>query len=369
MTTSALFLALGALVCGLLLGWLIGSARTSNRFTARLAAAETARDLQFGRVEALEADAQIATELATLVAPLGQTVSRLESQVREQERERIAQLARLDTQMTQLSRSEAQLHDSTHRLLQALNSSGSRGSWGEVHLRRVVEHAGLRDRVDFTAQLGAVNGRGARVRPDMVVRLPEGGLIVIDAKAPLVDDESLDEDARDARQAKLLATHVTALAAKEYWSAFPTAPQFTVLFLPSEGLLAGALRAQPDLLDTALRTGVVLATPATLVALLKTVALGWRQHDVGESAHVLLNLGQELHARIATLGGHLEKLGGSLNRAVEDYNRLLGSLETRVLVSARRMGELGGFAEAVPEPAPLDAAARRTSADELRPGA
>ncbi|GAB3057219.1 hypothetical protein GCM10027079_23690 [Sediminivirga luteola] len=362
MNTDAVLIAVVTLAIGLALGWLIGAGLTRAQLAARLAAAETARDLQGSRVEALEADAGIAADLAQMVAPLAQTVTRLEAHVREFERERTDQFARLDGRMAAIAENDIQLQAATQQVLQALHSSGTRGSWAEIHLRRVVEYAGLRDRVDFGTQVNGVNGNGARVRPDMIVRLPEGGIVVIDAKAPLADVAGRDGTA----QAKLLRGHVAALAAKEYWSAFPTAPQFTVMFLPNEGILSTALDADASLLEDALGKGVVLATPATLLALLKTIALGWRQQAIGESAQELLALGQELHARLGTMGGHLEKLGSTLGRAVEDYNRLLSSMESRVLISARRMRDLGGYAEEVPEPAPVEAMPRRPSAEELR---
>ncbi|WP_237767499.1 DNA recombination protein RmuC [Serinicoccus sp. CUA-874] len=252
-----------------------------------------------------------------------------------------------------------------------MSASGTRGTWGEVQLRRVMEHAGMLARCDFDEQVSAISRHDARVRPDAVVRLPGDKVIVVDSKAPLsaflraqAPERSGDEvDALLGEHAAALRTHVDGLAAKDYWSAFATSPELVVCFVPSDAVLAAALRAAPDLYDHAQSRKVVLASPATLLAVLRATALAWQQDALAGNARDLLALGSELHQRLGTVGRHTRAMGSALRRSVETYNQLVGTLESRVMVTSRRMSELG-LAEAGPEPLPVLESAPRPVAED-----
>ncbi len=290
-------------------------------------------------------------------------------------------LDRLSDQMHDLDRQRAQwqgefhehvsaLQRETRTLSSALRKPHVRGRWGELHLRRAVELAGLVDRCDFEEQTRLDDGAQ---RPDMVVNLAGGRRVVVDAKVPLdayLDATATeDPDAREAhlvRHARQLRTHVHALGAKRYWQALPETPEFVVLFVPAEPFLAAALETDPALLEHAAERRVVLATPSTLIALLRSVAHGWSHEALAERARDLHLLGRELHNRLATLSGHLDKVGRSLNGAVVHYNSAMGSLESRVLVSARRFNELSVTDDELeaPRPVTLRAVDRRGTADD-----
>ena len=272
------------------------------------------------------------------------------------------------------------MQSQTAALAGALNAPTIRGSWGEVQLRRVVEHAGMLAQVDFETQVRGVNDEGAEIRPDAVVRLPGGKQVVVDAKAPMhaflvaAGRASLGEDPRQAAErqaaaardhAKALRRHVDELAAKRYWSAFTPAPEMVVCFVPGESFLSAACESDPALLEHAMRRRVVLATPSTLLALLRTVAAGWQQDALTTNARELLSTGKELYGRISGLGDQLGKLGKSLDRAVSDYNATLGTLERRVLVSARRMHALGLDDAPIASPSPVTASTRPLAAAEF----
>jgi DNA recombination protein RmuC len=274
-------------------------------------------------------------------------------------------LDRLSDQMHHLDRQRASwqgefhehvaaLQRETRSLSTALRKPQVRGRWGEMHLRRAVELAGLVDRCDFEEQVRLDDGAQ---RPDLVVNLVGGRRVVVDAKVPLdayLDATSTDEpDAREAhlaRHARQLRTHVDALAAKAYWRSLPETPEFVVLFVPAESFLSAALETDPRLLDHAAEKKVVLATPTTLIALLRTVAHGWSHEALAERARDIHRLGRELHTRLLTLGTHFDQLGRSLDRAVGSYNQAMGSLESRVLVSARRFSELSVTDDDLPRP-------------------
>jgi DNA recombination protein RmuC len=277
-------------------------------------------------------------------------------------------LDRLSDQMHDLDRQRAQWQGEFHQhvsalqletrsLSTALRKPQVRGRWGEMHLRRTVELAGLVDRCDFDEQVRLDEGAQ---RPDLVVNLVGGRRVVVDAKVPLdayLDATSTDEaEARDAhlvRHARQLRTHVDALASKAYWRALPETPEFVVLFVPAESFLAAALETDPTLLEHAADRRVVLATPTTLIALLRTVAHGWSHEALAEQARDIHRLGRDLHTRLATLSGHLDRVGRSLNSAVGSYNQAMGSLESRVLVSARRFTELSVTDDDLPAPRPV----------------
>ncbi len=277
-------------------------------------------------------------------------------------------LDRLSDQMHHLDRQRAlwqgefnehvsALQRETRSLSTALRKPQVRGRWGELHLRRAVELAGLVDRCDFDEQVRLDDG--AR-RPDLVVNLVGGRRVVVDAKVPLdayLDATSTDEpDARDAhlaRHARQLRTHIDALASKAYWRSLPETPEFVVLFVPAESFLAAALETDPTLLEHAADRRVVLATPTTLIALLRTVAHGWSHEALADRARDIHRLGRDLHGRLATLSAHLDRVGRSLNSAVGHYNQAMGSLESRVLVTARRFSELSVTDDDLPGPRPV----------------
>jgi DNA recombination protein RmuC len=361
------------LVTGLVVGAATAALVARLIAGARQAALVAERDLLRERVTDLESSTGHDRELAATLGPLASALGRVEEQVRTLERDRVAQYARLGEQLTAVRDDSAALRAQTAALAGALRSPTARGSWGEVQLRRVVEHAGMLPRVDFTAQAVSCTPGGAGVRPDLVVHLPGGKHVVVDAKAPLAAFLEASEAPDDARRQAEAATaharavrgHVDTLAAKEYWRAFDPAPEVVVCFVPGEAFLAAACSADPTLLEYAMSRRVVLATPTTLLALLRTVALTWQTEAVSGSARELFTLGRELYGRLATLGSHTGRLGRSLQRAVEDYNAVVGTLERRVLVTARRMRDLEVTDLDLPEADVIDAVPRPLTAVEL----
>jgi DNA recombination protein RmuC len=243
-----------------------------------------------------------------------------------------------------------------------------------LHLRRAVELAGLVDRCDFTEQ-HSVTVEGRQLRPDLVVHLPGDRHVVVDAKTPLdayldalAIDADLDPDGQHdllQRHAAQMRRHVHDLSSKAYWSALPGAVDFVVLFVPSESCLSAALESAPGLLEEAARRQVVLASPTTLIALLRTIAHSWTSQSLAEATREIHELGRELHGRLATMGGHLDRLGRSLKASVDAYNATIGSLETRVLVTARQFNDIGVSREALPSPGPVDLTPRPQTAAEL----
>ncbi|HEX5534974.1 MAG TPA: DNA recombination protein RmuC [Actinomycetales bacterium] len=353
---------LAAGVVGLLLGGVVGAVGA----------------LRFVRGRSVEPDDD--NQLALALAPLSSTLARVERQVGALERDRIDQFARLDAQLTAVQSSGEALRAQTAALAGALRSPNARGAWGEVQLRRVVEHAGMLQRVDFSMQATGTNAEGRQVRPDAVVHLPGGKHVVVDAKAPLaafLDASQAIVDGEDAtfaaerlwsarrQHAAALRQHVDALAAKQYWTAFDPAPELVVCFVPGESFLAAACEADPSLLEHAMARKVVLATPTTLLTMLRTVALTWQQDALAGNARELFDVGRELYRRLGGLGGHVERLGRALHRAVEDYNGMVGSLERRVLVTARRMHDLEVTDDLLPGLDPVESTPRPLTAAEL----
>ncbi len=325
-----LLVALIALLVGLALGVLIG---------------------------ALWARGRHVTELVDQ-AELLQGLDRLGDQLHHLDRSRVGMERALAEQVDGVRRQAEALGHETRSLSTALRRPQVRGRWGELHLRRAVELAGLVDRCDFTEQVRLDDGTQ---RPDLVVHLAGGKQVIVDAKVPL--DAHLDASAADdpadrehhlRRHAAQLRTHVDGLASKAYWRALPETPEFVVLFVPAESFLADALAADPSLIDYAATRQVVLATPTTLIALLRTVAHGWSHEALADQAREIHRLGRDLHARLGTLSGHLDTVGRSLNRAVESYNRAMASLDTRVLVAARRFSELSVTDDDLPAPRPVE---------------
>ena len=316
---------------------------------APLAAAVAERDILRERVVDLEAAASGDAETAAALAPLRETLRRVETQVGTLERDRVAQFATIRGALARVEDSATALGAETRALAGSLNASTTRGAWGEVQLRRVLEHAGMLPRCDFDEQVATTTRDGRGVRPDVVVHLPGGRNLVIDAKAPMTrflaaQAEDLAPSERSVllrEHSDALRAHVRMLAGKGYWSAFETTPELVVCFVPSDAMLAGALTAAPELHEEAMARGVVLVGPAALLALLRAVAVSWQQDSLTSGARELLLLGRELHDRLATMGGHVHDVGKALTRSVESYNKLVGTLESRVLVSARRMADLG----------------------------
>jgi DNA recombination protein RmuC len=287
------------------------------------------------------------------------------------ENSRVDAYAELRTEVRQMQSLSSELRTETSQLVAALRAPQVRGRWGEHQLRRIVEAAGLLPNCDFAEQVSASTDKGG-VRPDLVVRLTDGRRVVVDAKAPfdayLTAMEARDERSRDAeldRHAKHLRSHVDALAAKSYWTAFDQSPEFVVLFVPADPFLDAALQRDATLLEHAFSHNVVLATPATLIALLRTVAYSWRQEALARNATVVHALGRDLYARLSTMGDHLAKLGASLGGAVTAYNKAMGSLESRVLVTARRLAELGVSDEELTTPTQLEVAPRVPQSPEF----
>ncbi|SMC23364.1 DNA recombination protein RmuC [Desulfacinum hydrothermale DSM 13146] len=284
--------------------------------------------------------------METLLSPLSQALGKYDQAVQAMERERQQAFARLSQQVESLSTAHNQLIQETGKLVKALRQPQVRGRWGELTLRRVVELAGMSRHCDFTEQ-AAVPGPGA-LRPDLVVHLPGERLVVVDAKVPLQGYleavEAVSEEDRTKHlqsHAKHLRAHVQQLASKNYWSQFARTPDFVVLFVPGEAFFSAALEQDPDLIETAMQQRVVLATPTTLIALLRAVAYGWQQQEMARNAEVISRLGRELHERLARMTSYLQDMGTHLTRAVDSYNRTVGALERRVLVSARRFQDLG----------------------------
>jgi DNA recombination protein RmuC len=303
-------------------------------------------------------------------AELMQGLDRLSDQVRDLDHQRASWQGQLSQQVLDMRMATDTLRRETQTLSTALRRPQVRGRWGEMHLKRAVELAGLVDRCVFTEQAHTRTSDDAVQRPDLVVHLVGGRRVVVDAKVPLdafldataCDDED-DREAHLARHARQLRQHVALLSSKRYWRSLPGSPEFVVLFVPAESFLSAALSVDRDLLEDAATRQVVVATPTTLIALLRTVALGWREERLADEAQEVHRLGRELHERLSTLAGHVDNVGRSLNAAVGHYNAAVGSLESRVLVAARRFGELGVTDDDLPGPRPVVALARRAAPD------
>jgi DNA recombination protein RmuC len=358
---------------GVALGGLVAFVALRLSSTASLAGARTEAALLRERIVDLEASLSEDAETAAVLAPLRDALGRVERQVGTLERDRVDQFSALRTLMTRVEAETQAVGHATTSLAGSLRSSTTRGSWGEVQLRRVLELSGMLPRTDFDEQVTAVSTHGLGIRPDALVRLPGDKVLVLDAKAPMThfldaQAEDLDEDERRsllAGHADSLAAHVSRLAAKDYWSAFPTTPEMVVCFVPSDAMLAAALAAKPSLHETAMAQRVVLVGPGALMALLRTVAFTWQQDSLSASAAELLTVGRELYQRLGTLGGHTAKVGRSLQSSVEAYNAMVGALESRVLVTARRMQSLEIVQDDLPEMRPVEVGPRVLTAQEL----
>ncbi|MEP7370365.1 MAG: DNA recombination protein RmuC [Dermatophilaceae bacterium] len=362
-----------AAVVGLLVGAVAAGVVSRVLFEGRSAAVATERDLLRERVIDLEAAVADDAQTATILAPLRDALVRVERQVGTLERDRQAQFGELGERLGHVTSTTNALREATATLAGSLNASTIRGTWGEVQLRRVLEHSGMLARCDFDEQVTAVSSHDRGVRPDVVVHLPGDKALVIDSKAPMTAFLAAQADSLDpVERTRLLGAHATSLrghveslAAKAYWSAFTTTPEMVVCFVPGDAILAAALGADPTLYEHAMSKKVVLASPGTLLALLRTVAFTWQQDALTANAQALLQLGNELYARLGTLGLHAKRMGSSLQKSVESYNALVGALESRVMVTARRMNDLGLADAPLDTIEPVETAPRLLSAAEL----
>ena len=386
---------LAGLLLGAALGALIGYLYARSRGVGETAAAEHFQalagealdqsgrrflEMAAGRLEA--ANARAAGELDTrkaavehMVQPLRETLARVELQLRESDEARIRSAAALTEQVMVARQSSDELRAQTQALVTALRRPEARGRWGEMQLRRVVEMAGMNARCDFDEQVSVTTDDGL-LRPDMVIRLAGGKNIVVDSKVSLAAyleaAETTDDSVREKRldaHARHLREHVDRLAAKAYWAALSPAPEFVVLFIPGEAFLAPALEHDPALLEHAITHRVHIATPTTLITMLRTAQYAWQQEALSENARAVFDLGRELYDRIAGLGKHVDGLGKALTNAVSSYNKTIGSLEGRVLVSARKLSQLGVVEAELNAPTPVQETVRALSAADLIPEA
>ena len=297
------------------------------------------------------------TAIETLVKPVAESLGKFELRIGEIEKIREGAYSELKEQVRALGEGQLGLQRETASLVKALRQPTGRGQWGEMQLRRVVELSGMQEHCDFTTQTTTTTDEGKRLRPDLVVRLPGGKTIVVDSKTPmdayLNALEATDDAERErflSQHAQQVRTHIKQLSSKKYTEQFDDTPEFTVLFLPSESFFSAALNSDPGLIEGGVNEGVILATPTTLIALLKAVAYGWRQEALALNAKEISALGRTMHERLGKLAEHFAKLGGSLNNAVDHYNKAIGSYETRVMTTARKFEELKAAPEGVALP-------------------
>ena len=384
--------ALFALVVGMVLGYVLAHQKSTALETEleqaqeqRIAAlqdgasARAAAEQLEQRVESLEARAVQDQDVMRALAPLNEQLSSVGRHVNQLERDRAAQFGAVAQALEAARTTDQQLLQATGSLESSLRSTTARGAWGEMQLRRVVEAAGMTRHVDFTEQTVRTTDAGVQ-RPDMVINLPGAQSVVVDAKAPMnsyLDAQAVPADGspeNETRRAQLLAahakalrSHVSTLGSKKYWSAEESSPELVMCFVPVESALAAALDAEASLLDYAAQQNVALVSPVSLLASLKAVAFSWRQATLTDNARELYRLSRELYDRMGSVGKHLSDMGGSLRRSVEGYNKLVGSMESRVLPSARKIAELDPTVTGAGtlDTTPVDAVPRPLTATEF----
>lgn len=348
-----------------------------NSFVAQLQLLEDAKNELSKAFEALSSRALRANsssffevanaKINDLMVPFSETLKNVQAYMREIEGKRESAYGEVRNYLETMQQAQKELRIETSGLVRALRSPGVRGRWGEIQLKRVIELAGMVSHCDFQEQQTLSTSTGS-VRPDVIVNLPSGRCVVVDAKVPLeayLDAiEAKDEDIRLQKlrlHARQVRNHINALSSRAYYQAIQPAPEFVVLFLPSEVFYSAALEQDPSLIEHGAESGVLVSTPTTLIALLKAIAYGWNQEKLAENAQAVSDLGKELHERLVTACEHLEKLGRMINSTVDAYNKAVGSLESRVLVSARRLKELGAASEGddIPELPQIDRIPRR----------
>jgi DNA recombination protein RmuC len=346
--------------------------RTNNSSFLQLAGA---------RLEQIKAEAegdlgQRQQAIEQIVKPLKDSLERYDKQARDMEQARAQAYGGLKEQLEGVAATQQKLQAETNNLVRALRTPQGRGRWGEITLRRVVELAGMTEHCDFVEQPTVTSGE-TRLRPDLIVQLPGGRSVAVDAKAPLLAYlealEAPDDETRRARlvdHARQTRQHIQALASRSYWEQLQPAPEIVILFLPAEAFFTAALEQAPELIEEGVRQAVFIATPMTLVALLRAVAFGWNQERIARNAQEISKLGQSLHGRLATLTEYIDDLRRSLEKSVESYNRMVGSLEGRVLVAGRRFKELGSASQSeISELAFIDEAPRGLQSPEWQASA
>jgi len=392
---AALLILLGIAI-GAATAWLIARGRAGAETAGLRAELELERRTTAEKVALLEeAKAGLETSFKALSAqalqqnnesflslakheldPIKQSLEKVDRQAQELERARREAYGALNQRLLTVAEGQEKLRTETGNLVTALRAPHVRGRWGETQLRTVLEIAGMIEHCDFVVQSSERDGDGNLLRPDVVVRLPGDKQVVIDAKVPLAAyldglRDDLDVDARLAHMrdhARQLRDHVLKLSAKRYWQQLPATPDFVIMFLPDETFLRAALEIDGALNEDAWRANVILASPSTTLTLLRSIAVAWQQETVAESAREVNRLGRELYERLGTFAGHLRGLGNSLNSAVGAYNKAVGSLESRVLVTARRFPEHGVSGDVLPDLQPLEQQARPLQALELTSG-
>jgi DNA recombination protein RmuC len=302
-----------------------------------------------------------------LVRPIHEALSRVDGKLQQVEKDRISNYAGLLEQVKVMAQTQQALHAETGNLVKALRAPQVRGRWGEIQLRRVVEIAGMLDYCDFVEQ-ARVDSEDGRLQPDLIIRLPGDKTIVVDAKSPLsayldaTEGNGGDDRARDAllkKHARQVRDHMVKLGGKAYWNQFQPAPDFVVMFLPGETFFSAACQHDPSLIEFGVGEQVIPASPTTLIALLRSIAYGWRQESIARNAQEISQLGRELYERLGNMTEHFEDMRKALVKAVDSYNDAIGSLEGRVMVSARRFRDLGIAGEELPEVQPVQLGARR----------